>query len=164
MQTLSGLWFIDGIDLWTKFSLALEEGSADFLKFPPKKASTEHDWEDSNGVDIDLSRFFFQQREGVLQFAIFATTEADFWKKHDEFIFMFTQPGLRRFEMASHSNRSYYIYYKECNNYNQVKAITGKGGTYKIAHRFSMVVVEPNPRQDPQNLYVVDEDGHFFIT
>lgn len=162
MDQLSGKWFIDGIDLWTTYSMVLNDGSADFLKYPPKKASTEHDWEDSHGVDVDLSRIFFGKREGVLRFAIMAQSEDDFWNKHDAFITMVTQPGLRRLELASHNNRHYYIYYQETSNYEQIAPLKGLPDSYKIAHRFSIVVVEPEPKVN-KNTYLVDHDGSFLI-
>lgn len=162
---LNGYWFIDGIDIWSAFSMVLEEGSADFLKFPPRKASTEHDWKDSNGVQVDLSRFFFQKREGVLNFLMFAETEAEFWQKYESFIATMTQPGLRRLELKSHNNRSYYIHYQETNNWSQIKNLKGEwADTYKIIQKFSMVVVEPEPQVDSSNVYLVTEDNKFIIS
>lgn len=160
----SGRWYIDGIDLYTTFSMVMEEGSADFLKHPPKKQSIEHDWQDSHGIDVDLSRMFFQKREGVLRMCIIATSEADFWLKNDAFISLLMQPGLRRLEMLSHNNRSYFIYYQEVNNYSQLAPVTGAGGNYQIVHRFSLVVVEPSPTLYPNNVFLVTEDGKFIIS
>jgi len=165
MVDLSGKWFIDGIDLFATFKLFIEEGSADFLKFPPKKASIEHDWMDSHGREVDLSRVFLDQREGVLEMAIIATNRDDFFQKQSDFITHMTQPGKRRFEIDSHGNRSYYIYYKECNNFRAVKALTGSMTGY-FAYRFSLVVVEPEPQAGiaGENVFLIDEDNRFIVT
>jgi hypothetical protein len=163
MTDLSGRWYIDGIDIFTTFGVFIEEGSADFLKYPPKKDGIEHDWKDANGREVDLSRFFFDQREGVLNMAIICTNATDFWTKHDQFISQMIQPALRRLSLASHGDRSYYVYYKECNNYSAIKPLTGDDAGL-FAHRFSMVVVEPEPQVDASHQYLVDEEGHFIIT
>lgn len=160
----NSLWFIDGVDLWTTFSMILEDGSADFLRYAPKKPSLEHDWADANGIDVDLSRIFLAKREGVLRLAILVNSEEEFWAKHDGFIVMMTQPGLRRFELTSHGNRSYYIYYQETSNYDPVKSLKGSSTAYKIAYRFSIVVVEPEPRINASNIFIITDDGRFLIT
>lgn len=163
MTDLSGYWFIDGIDIFQTFSCWIEEGSADFLKYPPKKASIEHDWQDANGRDVDLSRIFFDQREGVLNMAIWATSQEAFFEKHKQLISHFIQPGLRRLSLKSHGERSYYIYYRECNNYKSVLPLTG-ADTGKFVYRFSIVVVEPEPTVDASHTFLIDEEGHFIIT
>ena len=163
MTNLSGRWYIDGIDLYTTFSMFIEEGSADFLRYPPKKSSIEHDWQDSHGREVDLSQVFFDQREGTLSLAIIATNRDDFFDKHEKFISHLTQPELRRLTLTSHGERSYYVYYKECNNYKPEKALTGEM-TGLFAYRFSVVLVEPEPVVDNSHVFLVDEEGRFLIT
>jgi hypothetical protein len=164
----TGLWRIDGIDLWTTYGILLSEGSADFLKYPPKKESTTHDWGDSDGIDVDLQRIFLGQNEGVLSFVIIANSTQQYFDRHDAFINLWKKPGLRRLEIAAHNDRSYYIFYKETNNYSQVGRHELRPGNplaqYDIIHRFSMVVVEPEPKIYPGNVYIVTEDGKFLIS
>lgn len=162
MTDLSNRWFLDGIDLFTAFGVFIEEGSTDFLRYPPKKQSIEHDWQDSNGREVDLSRVFFDQREIVLDMAIVCTDATDFFEKQKLLISNFTQPGIRRLTIASHQERSYYVYYKECNNYKAVKALTGVDAGL-FAHRFSMVIVEPEPQIDNSHIFIIDHDGNFLI-
>lgn len=168
MVDVTGLSWIDGIDLWTAFSMFFEKASTDLLKYAPKKDSITHDWMDSNGIDVDLSRYFFKERTITINCAIIADNEADFWNKHDSFIATLTQPGTRRLELKSHNNRSYFIFYKECNNYTQVLSVKGNDetlfGPNKVAAKFSIVVIEPNPQIDSNNVYIITEDGHFLIT
>lgn len=163
MVDVSGKWFIDGIDLFDIFKVFVERGGADFLKFPPKKSSIEHDWQDANGRDVDLSRIFFDQREGVLHLGIIATDTEDFFEKQRSFIALFAQPGLRRFTLAAHGQRSYFIYYKECSSYNTIKGLTGED-TGLFAYRFTVNVVEPEPQIDPQDVFWVTGDGRYVIT
>lgn len=163
-MNVTGYFFLDGIDIYTTFGVVIEEGSADFLRYPPKKNSIEHDWQDANGRDVDLSRIFFDQREGVLNCAIFATSEEDFWTKHEQFISQWMQPGLRRLIFKSHGERSYYVYYKETNNYSQIKALKGEDGERLVAGRFSLVIVEPEPQVDASHIFLVDGEGNFIVT
>jgi hypothetical protein len=161
---LSGRWFLDGVDLWIAYSIIIEQGSADFLKYPPKKTSVEHDWQDANGVDVDLSRVFFSKREGVLKVAIMCVNEDDFWLKHQNFLAHLAQPGLRRLELSSHGNRSYYVYYQETSSYDQVRALIGDPlSQYPIRHRYSMVFVEPEPKIDASNIFLAADDGALLI-
>jgi hypothetical protein len=163
-MTLSGKWYLDSIDLWDIFSMIIEEGSADFLRYPAKKESVTHDWGDSNGIDVDLSRIFLKERKGVLQCAILAKNEAEFWDKHESFFATLIQPGLRRLELNSLGNRSFFIYYEENPMYKQVTRLTNSIVDGLIAHRFSISIVEPEPQINTQNVYIVTEDGKFLIT
>lgn len=162
----NGLWRIDGIDLWSTYGIVLLEGSADFLKYPPKKQSIEHDWGDSDGIDVDLDRIFTSKREGILQFFIFANSTQDYFDKNDAFFQLWKKPGKRRIEIAAHNNRSYYIYYQETTSYEQVLNLKPGNplSVYAIRHKFSIHVIEPEPRAYPGNVHIITEDGKFLIT
>jgi hypothetical protein len=158
----SGLYFLDSID-FAQFSMIVEDGSADFLKFAPRKASIQHDWGDANGVDIDLSRIFLKERSGTLNCAIITDTEDDFWLKHTAFITQFTQPGLHRLQITAHSQRSYFVCYQDCTNYRQIRALKGSTLEGQVAHKFALQILEPQPRIDNQNIFLVDHNGKFII-
>lgn len=165
---VSGYFFMDGMDLWVQFGLFIEKGSADFLRYPPKKESITHDWLDSNGLDVDLSRVFFKERQVTLNCGIIAETEEDFWLKHDSFIATLAQPGTRRLMFKSHGDKQYFVYYKDCSNYTQVKALKGQEadifGANRVAARFSLIIEEPEPQIDSTMVVIVDEDGRYLTT
>ena len=164
MIDVSNRVFIDGFDLWVAFNMIVESGSADFLKYAPKKDSIQHDWIDTNGIDVDLSRYVFKERTGTLRCAIITSSEADFFAKHDSFIATLTQPGSRRLQFASHGDRQYNVFYKECNSYDQVKALRGDPTNDLIAHRFNLVLTEAQPGVDSDLIYIVDDEGRFIVT
>lgn len=58
-------YFLDGYSLFQYFGVGVQSGSSDLLKFPDRKDSTTHDWQDENGIDIDLSRVFMASREAT---------------------------------------------------------------------------------------------------
>ncbi len=68
MADPSNRYYIDGIDLWTTFRIGVEKGSDDFLKIPQRKESTTHDWQDEDGIDIDLTRNFYKHEHFYLPF------------------------------------------------------------------------------------------------
>ena len=59
MVDLSGYWFLDGIDVWKNFAIAIEKGTSDTLRYPAFKPPISHDWPDQNGIDVDLTKKFF---------------------------------------------------------------------------------------------------------
>jgi hypothetical protein len=160
---LSGYYFIDGKDLWTAYSVFVESGSDDFLKYPAKKESITHDWMDTNGIDVDLSRQFFDAREITLRCAIVVTSTSEFWQKYNGLIADLTQPGTRRFSIGEFGSRSYYLHYKECNSFDRFTRVKD-GTTNKIAMKFTLVLVEPNPTLDNGDVFLWDEDGRFIVT
>lgn len=161
---LSGNWWINGVDVWQAFNIAISEGSANLLRYPPKKEGIVHDWSDQNGKDYDLSHIFFDERTSTLKLYVLGVDEQNFWGKHDGFISLITQPGLHRLSLKSHGARNYYFFYKECNSYQQ--NITLKGiPTNVIAHTFSVTIVEPNPNPTGDAAqYIIDETGRFLIS
>ena len=160
----SGLWFFDGIDIWKNFAVLIEKGTANFLAPPPAKESTVHDWGDSDGVEVDLSRGFFNQRDIPLQCAIAANTEEEFWIKRNAFLSQLRKPNLRRLTITAHGQKSYYVYYKSCSNYTGVKTLRGTGDEKLVLYQFNLLLNEPEPKMDNSNVYLVTEDGKFIIT
>jgi hypothetical protein len=158
---LSGQFQIDGKDLWTAYCVFIEKGSDQFLEYAAKKESIEHDWLDSNGVDVDLSRVFLQPREITLQCSIIANDEADFWLKHSGFIADLTQPGPRRITVVRFGDRSFFVHYKSCGNFTTFTKFKNLG---KVAAKFSLTLREPNPEIDASNIILADEDGRLICT
>lgn len=160
----SGLYFIDGADLALTYNIFVEDGSADFLKYPARKQTIEHDWKDSNGIDVDLSRIFLKERTGTLNVVIVTETEADYFTKHTAFITQLAQPGLRRLQVTAHGQRSYYLCYQDCTAYKQIIPLKGSDMEGMIVHRFSIQLMEPEPKLDASDVFIVDENGRFLIT
>lgn len=160
---LSGFYYIDGKDLWTAYNVFVESGSDDFLQYPGKKESITHDWMDSNGVDVDLSRYFLEPRDITLRCAIIVDTPDQFWQKYTGFIADLTQPGTRRIEVAEFGSRSFNVHYKQCSDFTRFTRLKDEE-TIKVACKFTMVLVEPVPQLDNGNVFIVDEDGRFLVT
>lgn len=160
---LSGKYQFDGKDLWVAYSVFVESGSDDFLKYAAKKESITHDWMDSNGIDVDTSRVFVGPRDITLRCAIIVATEAEFWQKYTGFIADLTQPGSRRITVVEFGSRSFYCIYKDCGSFDRFTRLRD-GTTTKIACKFSLTLTETNPNLPNDNIFIVDEEGRFLIT
>lgn len=164
MISLFGQYFIDGIDLFQAYSLFIEGGTDGFLQYAPKKDSITHDWADSDGEDVDLSRIFLSGRDISLQCAIYvdsATAQDDFMNLYEMLLNQLKLPGKRRFTATRLGDRSYYVYYKSCQNF---KMYTPLLGTTKVACKFTLNLREPEPVIKNKHVYIVTEDGKFLIS
>lgn len=160
MHIAAGRFFIDGNDLWTNFGIVARSGSTDgFLKQPKKKESLTHDWQDTNGIDVDLSKIYLDKRDIPLKLAMVANTEEDFWRQHTQFFAMWTQPGLRRLTVRE-LDRDFYVYYNDTTDYSKLKNLKAIG---KLFFLFTLVITEPKPSIN-EVFFLADEDGVFIIT
>lgn len=156
-----GQYFIDGKDLFLVFGIVVESGSDDLLKYPERKDSESYDWQDENGVDIDLSRVFFGSREINLQCSLHAQNESDFWEKYHSFLATLAQPELRRLEVTELSS-SFYVYYKNCSSFTRFTRI--KRGIAAGVSKFTLTLIEKAPTIDSSNVYMITDDNRFMIT
>jgi hypothetical protein len=161
---LSSNWYIDGIDIWLAYNMAISEGSANLLRFPQKKESLSHNWSDANGKDYDLSEIFFDERISTLKMYVLDVDEDAFWIKYNAFISKLSEPYLHRLSLKSHGARNYYFFYKECSSYQQNISLKGIPDNV-IAHTFNITIVEPNPNPlGDVTEFIIDEESRFLIT
>jgi hypothetical protein len=155
-----GRWYINGKDMFTTFGIGISKGSDDFLRFPKKKDSITHDWMDRNGLDVDLSRIFFDAKEVTLDCWILADGEADFWLKYKGFLAEISQPGVQRLTVSELS-QSFFVFYKECTRFERPTRIKD---TAKVGAFFTIVVVEQEPEFLDEELIIVDDAGRYLTT
>jgi hypothetical protein len=164
MNGPSGYWYLDGMDVWTNFAIGIKEGTAGFLQHPERKESITHNWPDQNGLDIDLSKIFFKERDIILQCWLFTETETEFWTKRNAFIQQLSKPGLRRFTVTAHGGRSYYVVYKSCSAYRQIPSKTLRNvPDNMIVHEFNITLTEPSPQIDATDIFIAADAGEFLI-
>lgn len=155
------MYLLDGIDLWTNFGITIEKGGLDdLLKIPKRKDSIQHDWQDEDGLDIDLSRTFVEAKDSILKCVIIANTEADFWLHYNQFYSLLRKPGTRRFSVNVF-RLDYYIYYKDCTIYSKLTPFKQTG---KLICKFDLTISESVPGFQNTPTYLVDESNNFIIT
>jgi hypothetical protein len=157
---LSGLYQIDGMDLWDTFGIGVESGSDDFLKIPERKDSITHDWLDEDGLEVDLSRTFFKARDVVLKCWATADTKESFFTRYYQLITVFRKPGLRRLSVARHQ-KDYFVFYKDNNAMQSFNFTVLSSG--KVFTKFSLTVNETKPSFQAVQTFLVDEQNRFII-
>lgn len=158
-MTQENRYYIDGADLWLYYKVGVESGSDDFLKMPKRKESITHNWQDENGLDVDLSRVFLEAKEIELKCHIIADSEADFWENYNRLLTTLTKPGVRRLSVTE-LGRDFFVYYKECNIYTRFTRLLQSN---KVACKFSLKLIEKLPSLTQQT-FIVDEANRFIIT
>jgi hypothetical protein len=161
----TGYWYLDGIDIFSAFAIAIKEGTAGFLQTPERKDSIVHSWSDQNGLDVDTSKIYFKERSITLNCWLFTETETEFWQKRNAFLSQISKPGLRRLTFTSHQGRSYFVVYQSTSGYRQIPARTLRNiPDNMILHEFSITVLEPSPQIEYGDTFLVADDGAFIIT
>ncbi len=157
----AGQYYLNGKDLWVLFGVAIKRnGTEDFLKYPDAKETIEHDWMDSNGLDVDLSRVFLKSKDITIPFFLAANSEDDWWKKYNAFFAEWTIPGPKRFEVTEFS-RSFFVKYNSCSALTRFTRIKQ---TNKVFVEFTISITDIEPRLDNTHTFLVDDDDRFIIT
>lgn len=164
MNGPSGYWYLDGLDIWNNFAIGIQDGLAQFIPLTERKESITNDWPDQDGLDVDTSSHFFKERLVTLTCWLFAESETEFWTKRDSFINQLRKPGLRRLTVKAHRGKSYFVIFKSCTNYTQVKgkALTGVPDHY-IVHQFTLTLLEPGPQLDATDILIAADEGDFLV-
>lgn len=154
----TGRYYIDSADMWLNFGIGVESGSDDFLKLPKTKDRTTHNWSDENGLDMDVTRTFFEAKEIELKVHLIADNDADFWSKYNKFLTVLAKPGTRRLTVTE-LNRDFFIVYKECTFFTRYTRLLEAN---KVATKFTIKLLELVPNLDEQ-VFIVDEENKFLI-
>jgi hypothetical protein len=161
MPDPTGTYYFGGRDIFTRYGVFVEDGSDGLLKFPPSKEKYLHDWQDMNGIDVDLSRVFTGAKEITLNMAIVVRTESEFWENRAAFLDLITKPEALRITVAEF-DRSFFVYYKECTNFTR---FTRLKNTNLIGCKFTLVFVEMEPEKVAlAERFLIDEAGRFIVT
>ena len=95
---MRGLWYIDGIDIFTKYNIGIvRDGFNDLFVFPAFKDLYYNDWPENDGIDIDLSDPKLNNKTVDIKFASVTLDN----EMIDSFIVFLTQPGYRTLTMAT---------------------------------------------------------------
>lgn len=168
-NTLTGRYFLDGVDLFQRYSLFIEGGTDGFLDYAPKKDGIVRVWQDNDGEDHDLTNIFLSGRDVTLNCAIVvdaATQADDFMAIYDAFLSHLRMPGKRRFKAARFGNRSFSVFYKGCSGWKMYTPIYDKAGVAlpKVACKFNLTLREPEPDMGNSEVFLTTETGVFIVT
>lgn len=124
---MTGLYTIDGTDMYTAYGFIPLKGCSDDILRPRKaKDRYSNDWAEENGMDWDLSSpVKYEDREITLKGIIVASSESDFWTKWSALKTKFTNSGT--FTLVCNefgSNATVKAFYKDtpkCERYTKIK-------------------------------------------
>lgn len=166
MEILTGLYSINGTDVYTAYGLVVRGGTDDFLRYPDRKPpAISKDWADENGDDTDLSEIpVFQSKDISLQIAILADTYDEFWAKYEAFFAELSLPGTIRFYVAEF-DRSFYIYYDSITAFSRLTRLKVTGFLdYKIVCTYTIKFTEPVPSFFERFTFLVTKDDDYIVT
>lgn len=148
MDVLDGLLYINGNDVYKTYGAFLSEDRegdnsnySELLKPPAMKPYTAVAFREQDGEKLPVALLpAFEARDVALQFAIYATSKADFVAKYTAFVGMLRSGWLdiRLPEL----DKTYRMYYQSCTEYSQLTPLDG-GIT---AGKFKVKLREPKPR------------------
>ena len=165
-HVLSGLYSLDGKDLWDAFNIGIESGTEAFLQFPEVKDRVTEDWADENGIDIDLATpFYVKSRDIAVNFFIVTDSETNFWTNWLAFKALLLSSGLHLFHI-DRFGRSFGVVYKSASNISLSNKTFADGGKIK----FTVTFTELNPAYvneyarliDSLDNNLTDSDSNYF--
>ena len=150
---------LDGLDFKATYGVVISKGSSSLLAFPGRKQSLSHDWQDEEGIDIDLSNPVFEPRDFTLTCAQIAASRDDFFTKNNALFTALSAPGTRQLYIAD-MDRTFIVYYKSQANCTKLSKIIN---TSKVGIKFDLVFSETNPADNIPAVYLVDDQDRFLI-
>lgn len=86
---MTGAFYIDGIDIYTRYGVVITDGGYnDLLCFPAMKEPDSNDWPEEDGIEVDLDAPMLEAKEVTVAFSC---NHADIMN----FIYMVSRPGYR---------------------------------------------------------------------
>lgn len=152
MDILSGLFYINGVDVYEEYGAFLSEDKqgdttnySSLLKAPAVKAQKEVSVRERDGVDVPNAIVqTWQARDVSLQFTILAEDRVSFLKRYGAFISMLKKGNQGWLDLyLPELDRHFNVYYKDSSKYKQLTGFEGEvGGKFHVKFR------EPKPNFD----------------
>jgi len=141
-MTRYGSILIDGHDGWQDFGIVvLKNGWNDWLLFPEMKSPFSYNWEDEDGIEVDLSNVFVKEKNVSLQVLFIADSQKKFWENYRKLQDALIAPGIRTIYI-NEIGRLFEVYYNKCS---EISKFTRLKNTNKIAVGMTIDFVMPNP-------------------
>lgn len=141
------------------FGLTINNGMADFLAFPKRKDSVEHDWPEEDGIDKDLADPHFASREFRLTCTLSATSRDDFKAKHFGLYNELKSSGTVELYFAD-LDETFYVFYKEQEGF---KKLSSRINSSNIDVQFDLIFGEINPADNIDDTYIVTDLDEYII-
>jgi hypothetical protein len=133
---------IDNKDAWAEYGLfALKDTLSDWLAFPDMKEPFTHDWEDEDGLEVDLDNVYVKEKNASLNVMFVADSPEKFRRNYNRAKTILTAPGLRTIYLGE-LEMTFGAYYTSTSN---VSTITRMRSVNKVMARMTLHFVIPAP-------------------
>lgn len=122
----NGSCIIDGVDLYDIGCFIAKGGDHDLLSFPERKEPTQVNWFERDGIDVDLSEIFFNDKKVSVKFYSYANSPEDFLFNLDSFYSLLMQPGYRTL-VSRELDKTFTLRYLGCSDYEHHHGISFLG-------------------------------------
>ena len=128
---------INNQDLKASYGLAILTGREKLLSYPERKEPLNFDWNDQNGNEYHLGKVFFKDNEVVLQCAIMANDNVEFWTKYNAFFKEISKPNWQQLFIDDH-DMTYDFFYKSGNNFKH--SLKRLKNVVKVFVKFDLII------------------------
>ena len=153
---MSGKLFVDGKDVYKQFGIYVPDGGwSSLIAFPPLKTCEQNDWQEEDGVEIDLSEPVLNIREVSLTFAI-----SDVFSRYNDFIELLSDGSYHVFDCAVIGRR---FTLRLVSQSNREYAVTFGRETLKFADDFPVpdyAYKAPSSRSTNKKSYIQESKSH----
>lgn len=136
-KLIKGSTIINGLDLSELGMFMIQNGGDNLLLFPERKQPKSNNWYEYDGLDVDLSEIYFNDRALAIQFYIYSDNARDYEFNLNEFYKLTSNDYITLY--SREFNKSFKLRYIACGDYVHTGGLykdDDKGGTMKI--QFSM--------------------------
>lgn len=113
---LTGLYIIDGVDIWKTYGAVILKGSYNsLLSYPTRKTPDYDDWFEQDYIDVDFSKPFFDSTDVTLKVGIYGDDKDYLLDKLELFKSFLNKSGERVFNLSG-INKDINLRYKGGSN------------------------------------------------
>lgn len=139
---MTGLWTLNGLDLYTTFGAALLKGSYDDLLSPasPRKR-LEYEYIDQDGVNVDTTTpLTYAPKRFTLKLALKGNNATQFWARYNALFSVLSQPTSFTLYIAD-LDKTFTLLYEGTAKAQKLTPISSGNG--KVFATFEIKVLEP---------------------
>jgi hypothetical protein len=149
-------YLINGSDLQAVYGIQITNAVPPFLAFPDRKASTQNDFPDESGLQVDLTNPTFSARTFTFNCLQSAATIADLTNSYFALFTLLKIQGTYSI-FNDYLNLTVYAFYQKQANLTQPYK-NSQGG---ISIKFDLTFGETDPFANIPNIVLVDEQSRF---
>ena len=164
---MTGLWTINGLDLYDIFGAAILKGSYNDLLAPPMpRKRLEYEYVDQDGVAVDTtSPLTYQAKRFTLKLALKGSNHTQFWSRYDALFAVLSQPTSFTLYVAD-LDKTFTLLYEGAAKTEKLTPINSRAGN--VFATFEINVLEPLTETiasgSPELIVSTDAGTYVYVT